>query len=154
MHGLLASPPLFQVAWGLALQFVFALCILRWDVGREVIACLGDKTNTFLGYTDDGSSFTFGYLVHRRPFIPALLPENSTARAVAAQVNAARAVPGVVVFKALSVIYFFSFIVNILFYYGAIQRLTQWIGWDGRKQPNRLQFRCFIATSIWRLTYL
>ena len=29
--------------WGLILQFIFGLIILRWDVGRAVIGCLGNK---------------------------------------------------------------------------------------------------------------
>ena len=37
--------------------------------------------------------------------------------------------PGVVVFSALSVIYFFSFMVNILFHYGIVQWFTLKIGW-------------------------
>jgi pyrimidine nucleoside transport protein len=32
-----------HVIWGLILQFVFALMILRWDVGRAVFSCVGDK---------------------------------------------------------------------------------------------------------------
>ena len=32
-----------HVAWGLALQFLFGLVILRWDVGKAVFECLGDK---------------------------------------------------------------------------------------------------------------
>ena len=32
-----------HVIWGLILQFVFALMILRWDVGRAIFSCIGDK---------------------------------------------------------------------------------------------------------------
>ena len=78
---------------------MFALLILRWDVGREVVNCLGRKINTFLEFTDDGSTFTFGYLVSRTPFIPALLSNESIAYDVANDINAAQAVPGIVVFK-------------------------------------------------------
>ena len=47
---------------------------------------------------------------------------------VTLEINARKAVPSVVVFSALSVIYFFSFIVNILFHFGVIQCLTEKIG--------------------------
>ncbi|XP_022256038.1 sodium/nucleoside cotransporter 2-like [Limulus polyphemus] len=52
-----------QVLWGVMLQFVFGLIILRLPVGRKIFKCLGDKVETFLSFTDAGSSFVFGYLV-------------------------------------------------------------------------------------------
>jgi len=35
-----------------------------------VFQCLGDKVSIFLGYTDEGSSFVYGYLVSGNPFFP------------------------------------------------------------------------------------
>ena len=32
-----------QVCWGLGLQFAFAILILRWELGKAVIDCLGAK---------------------------------------------------------------------------------------------------------------
>ena len=32
-----------HIIWGLALQFVFGLAILRWEVGKNIFQCLGDK---------------------------------------------------------------------------------------------------------------
>ena len=37
-----------HVMWGLALQFIFGLIILRWSVGRNVFDCFGKKVNTFI----------------------------------------------------------------------------------------------------------
>ena len=34
-----------QVVWGVALQFIFGLLILRWNVGREIFSCLGHKVS-------------------------------------------------------------------------------------------------------------
>ena len=48
---------------------------------------------------------------------------------VTSEINLKKAIPSVVVFSALSVIYFFSFVVNILFYYGIVQWFTLKIGW-------------------------
>ena len=96
-----------HVVWGLGLQFIFGLMILRWSEGREFFNCLGGKVDTFLGYTDAGSSFVFGYLVNQRPFLPNNLVNGSLAQQVAIDINRGMAVPAVVVFKALSVVYFF-----------------------------------------------
>lgn len=49
--------------WGLSLQFIFGLIVLRWDFGRNVIQCIADKVTIFLTYSDDGSGFVYGYLV-------------------------------------------------------------------------------------------
>lgn len=116
------------MTWGIGLQFVFALLILRWPLGSAIIDCLGQKVNTFLDFTNQGSSFVFGYLVTQQPFNLNRLNQTSLAYNVTQEINMKKAVPSVVVFSALSVIYFFSFIVNILFYYGVIQWLTLKIG--------------------------
>ena len=52
-----------HVIWGLSLQLCFGLVILRWEVGKQVFKCIGDKVNTFLSYTNEGSKFVFGFLV-------------------------------------------------------------------------------------------
>ena len=118
-----------QVTWGLSLQFVFGLLILRWSYGQAIFHCLGSKVDTFLGFTDAGSSFVFGFLVSREPFIPGLLPNGSVAQNVATSINTAHAIPAVVVFKALSTVYFFSFLVSMLFYWGVLQWFVVKIGW-------------------------
>jgi CNT family concentrative nucleoside transporter len=50
------------VAWGLALQIIFAFLVLRVDFGRRVFAWLGDVITRFLGYSYAGSTFLFGDL--------------------------------------------------------------------------------------------
>ena len=75
-----------SVVWGLTLQFIFGLIILRWKVGRQVFQCLGDKMTTFLGFTENGSSFVYGFLIEE----------------------------GVFMFKILSVIFFFSFMTRFV----------------------------------------
>lgn len=51
------------MAWGMGLQFLMGLMILRWPLGKAVFQCAGDKVSTFLAFTDKGSSFVFGSLV-------------------------------------------------------------------------------------------
>ena len=103
--------------------------ILRWPLGQSFIKCVGQKIGQFLEFTNEGSSFVFGYLVTQKLFDEnVFLNNNSIAFNVTSEINAKKAVPSVVVFSALSVIYFFSFIVNILFHFGIIQCLTEKIG--------------------------
>ena len=117
-----------QVTWGLVLQFVFGLGILRWKPGRLFFECIGSKVDIFLSFTDAGSSFIYGALITQKPFLPQRLPNDSIAFNVTLMVNQYQAVPVVVVFKALSVIYFFSFVISMLFYLGYIQTITLQIG--------------------------
>ena len=118
-----------HVTWGLSLQFAFGLLILRWGPGKLFFECIGSKVDTFLGFTDVGSSFVFGFLVNREPFLPGLLANGSVEQSVASSINAAHAMPAVVVFKALSTVYFFSFLVSMLFYWGVLQWFVVKIGW-------------------------
>ena len=50
------------VAWGLALQFVFAMFVLRIDAGRRAFQKAGDVVNHLLSYAFVGSQFVFGDL--------------------------------------------------------------------------------------------
>ncbi|KAA0191186.1 hypothetical protein HAZT_HAZT011173, partial [Hyalella azteca] len=93
-----------QVLWGLALQFILGLLILRWPVGRKLFECLGDKVAEFLAFTDEGSKFVFGDL---------LVVDDG----------------GIFAFKVLPVTLFFSFCIQILYYYGIMQWVVLKLGW-------------------------
>lgn len=91
-----------HVAWGMGLQFLLGIIILRWPVGKAVFECAGDKVSAFLAFTDKGSGFVFGDLVTKQ-FVFA--------------------------FKVLSVILFFSFCIQILYYWGVMQWVVIKLGW-------------------------
>ncbi|VDI53414.1 Hypothetical predicted protein [Mytilus galloprovincialis] len=48
------------VIWGIILQFVLGMIILRWPTGYAVCQFIGDQVTAFLAYTDNGSRFVFG----------------------------------------------------------------------------------------------
>ncbi|MGH9554437.1 MAG: Na+ dependent nucleoside transporter N-terminal domain-containing protein, partial [Terriglobales bacterium] len=50
------------VAWGLGLQLLFALLVLRWEPGREALAAAGAGVKQLLEYSFAGSTFVFGEL--------------------------------------------------------------------------------------------
>ncbi len=59
------------VVWGIGLQFLLGVMILRWSAGYHFFRFLGDQVKVFLEYTDAGSKFVFGeegYLMHRMAF--------------------------------------------------------------------------------------
>jgi concentrative nucleoside transporter, CNT family len=50
------------VAWGLGLQFAFAVFVLKVELGRVLFQKAGDAVNDLLSYAFAGSSFVFGDL--------------------------------------------------------------------------------------------
>jgi len=48
------------VLWGLGLQFVLGVLILRWEPGYYFFRYLGEKVRVFLEFADEGSKFVFG----------------------------------------------------------------------------------------------
>lgn len=90
------------VITGFTFQFLLGIFCIRWAVGRSIFICLGEKVKTFLGYATDGSEFVFGeFLI----------------------------LEGVFAFAVLPVIFFFSFMISILYYYGAMQFIIKKLGW-------------------------
>jgi concentrative nucleoside transporter, CNT family len=50
------------VAWGLGLQFAFAVFVLKVEIGRLIFQKAGNAVNKLLSYSYAGSSFVFGDL--------------------------------------------------------------------------------------------
>lgn len=50
------------VAWGLGLQLLFAIFVLRVPAGQQLFRRLGDLVTTILGFSYQGSEFVFGEL--------------------------------------------------------------------------------------------
>jgi len=86
------------LAWGLSLQFVFALIVLRLDVGRNALQTAGAAINRLLEYSFAGSEFVFGELGKR-----------------------GSAVGMVFAFQVLTTIIFISAFFAILYHFGIMQ---------------------------------
>nr|XP_053631826.1 solute carrier family 28 member 3-like [Cherax quadricarinatus] len=91
-----------HVVWGMGLQFLLGLIILRWSLGRAIFQCVADKVSAFLATTDAGSEFVFGDVA---------------------------AVMKVFAFSVLPVTVYFSFFVQILYYLGVMQWVVIKLGW-------------------------
>jgi CNT family concentrative nucleoside transporter len=62
------SIKLNTIAWGLGLQFTFALLVLKTDVGK-IFKAIGDGVNAMLGYVEVGTQFLFGPLgIQKGPY--------------------------------------------------------------------------------------
>ncbi len=89
------------VLWGLALQLIFALFILRTAVGLAIFKWLGEVVSAFLDFSDAGASFVFG--------------ENFQDFFFA--------------FKVLPTIIFFSAFISLLYHYGILQGVVKAVAW-------------------------
>ncbi|MEO0534536.1 MAG: NupC/NupG family nucleoside CNT transporter [Cyanobacteria bacterium P01_A01_bin.123] len=85
------------VAWGIGIQLILALFILRTPIGLGVFQFLGNLVTQFLDFTDAGAAFVFGE--NFRDFFFA--------------------------FKVLPTVIFFSAFISILYHYGLLQRIVQ-----------------------------
>nr|XP_054307038.1 sodium/nucleoside cotransporter 2 isoform X3 [Pongo pygmaeus] len=89
------------VFWGLGLQFVFGILVIRTDLGYSAFQWLGEQVQIFLNYTVAGSSFVFGDIL----------------------------VKDVFAFQALPIIIFFGCVMSILYYLGLVQWVVQKVAW-------------------------
>ena len=100
------------VAWGLSLQVLFALIVLKTAVGQQVFATLGTGINKLLGFAGVGASFVFGPLgnssVWGRVMTAALGPEGVNYGVIFA-------------FQVLPTIIFIAALFAILYYFGVMQ---------------------------------
>jgi len=91
------------LAWGLGLQFLFAILVLRTDFGR-LFQAIGKGVNAMLEYAEVGSQFLFGPL-------------------------GAKAGPyGVIfAFQVLPIVIFIASFFSILYYLGIMQFIVRWM---------------------------
>jgi CNT family concentrative nucleoside transporter len=94
------------VGWGLGLQLIFALFILKTPMGKPVFGFLDKVVSKLISFSDAGSDFLFTSFIPDVGFHPSLI-------------NFA--------FRALPTIIFFSSLMAVLYHLGIIQFVVKWI---------------------------
>ena len=95
---------------------------------------MSSKVSTFLNYTYQGADFVFAYLATGKPFIPEAYNRTgnqeltATVQGVLRDINTMGVVPAPFFFGPLSIIYFVSFFVSMLYYWGTLQFIVKKIG--------------------------
>ncbi|MGH7477484.1 MAG: NupC/NupG family nucleoside CNT transporter [Longimicrobiales bacterium] len=113
--------------WGLALQFIFALFILRTTVGQAIFAGANDVIVALLGFTVEGARFLFGNLVWNN--VPVGVGEGATNLPIAQDVELAAQTGAYFAFNVLPTIIFFSSLMTVLYYLGVMQAVVRGIAW-------------------------
>jgi CNT family concentrative nucleoside transporter len=100
------------VAWGLGLQFIFALIVLKTEIGRKVFQELGQVITQILDFAFVGSSFVFGPLGN-----PAVWPKIVTG-VLGPEGNQ---YANIFAFMVLPTIIFIAALFAMLYYFGVMQ---------------------------------
>jgi concentrative nucleoside transporter, CNT family len=104
------------VGWGLTLQILFALVVLKTSVGQRVFSTLGAGINKLLGFAGVGAAFVFGPLgdssVWTRAMNGALGPEGARYGVIFA-------------FQVLPTIIFIAALFAVLYYFGVMQVIVR-----------------------------
>lgn len=94
------------IGWGLGLQVIFAIFILKTPIGGPLFGFLDKAVRKLVSFSDEGSDFLF------KSFVPDVGYHD-------AMINFA--------FRALPVIIFFSSLMAVLYHFGIIQVIVKWI---------------------------
>ncbi len=89
------------VLWGIGLQLILAIFILKTTVGLALFEFLGNLVRQFLDFSDAGAQFVFGEGFEEH----------------------------LIAFKVLPTIIFFSSFITLLYHYGILPRVVGAIGW-------------------------
>ena len=104
------------VAWGLGLQIVFAVIVLKTTVGERVFTFLGTYITKLLGFAGVGSAFVFGALgdnaVWTKVMTGALGPDGAQSASMFA-------------FQVLPTIIFIAALFAILYYFGVMELVVR-----------------------------
>jgi CNT family concentrative nucleoside transporter len=104
------------VGWGLALQVIFALVVLKTSIGQRVFTTLGDAITRLLAFAGVGSDFVFG----------ALGTQSVWSRVMTATLGADAARYSLVfAFQVLPTIIFIAALFAILYYFGVMQLIVR-----------------------------
>ena len=114
------------VLWGLGLQFIFALLILRTPFGAGVFAAANDVVLAAVGFTLEGAGFLFGDLVWNNVPVGVGAPGNAD---FAAEGQYVARTGAFVAFNVLPTIIFFASIMTVLYHLGFMQRVVGGIAW-------------------------
>ncbi len=115
---------LSTVAWGLGLQILFALIVLKTEVGQLVFQKASDGITRLLAFANVGSSFVFGPLGNKeawpRIMTTVLGPDGVQYGMIFA-------------FQVLPTIIFIAALFAILYYFGIMQVVVRVFAWGMRR---------------------
>jgi CNT family concentrative nucleoside transporter len=109
--------PWRAVLWGLGLQFIFAILILKTPPGRMVFEFTGSAIRKLADFAGEGNKFVFGPLANGEVLGQAFGPQNAL-------------VLGILIMGTIIVVAMLS---SVLYHWGVLQRVVHAMAWVMRK---------------------
>lgn len=113
------------VLWGLALQVLFALFILKTPVGAQIFSTANTVVVALLGFTVDGARFVFGNLVDSNVPVGTVDASGSFSPTAGQMANTG----AYFAFTVLPTIIFFSSLMTVLYHLGIMQQTVKGVAW-------------------------
>ena len=115
------------VGWGIGLQLIFALFILKTPVGEAIFATVNDVVIALLGFTIEGARFLFGNLVWNN--VPVGVGEAGGNAPLMPTPQTVAQTGAFFAFNVLPTIIFFSSLMTLLYYFGIMQAVVKAFAW-------------------------
>jgi concentrative nucleoside transporter, CNT family len=113
------------VLWGVGLQVIFALLIIKTRPGKELFDWLNGVFTNLLGYTTEGARFLFGNLVLNNVPVGAGDGPMGPVSGAGTWANTG----AFFAFNVLPTIIFFSSLMTLLYYFGVMQLFVKAFAW-------------------------
>jgi CNT family concentrative nucleoside transporter len=114
------------ILWGIGLQLVFAVLILKTTAGVAFFSWINDVIVALLGFTEAGARFLFGNLVANNVPVGSGEPGMGPTQPIVGTVANTGAF---FAFSILPTIVFFSSLTTLLYYFGVMQAVVKGIAW-------------------------
>lgn len=114
------------VGWGVGLQLLFALFILKTPIGEGIFDVASAAVVALLGFTLDGAAFIFGNLVYDNVPVGTGPVGSGSFTEMPGQVARTGAS---FAFNVLPTIIFFSSLMTVLYHLGVMQMAVQGVAW-------------------------
>ncbi|MBN2009865.1 NupC/NupG family nucleoside CNT transporter [candidate division KSB1 bacterium] len=117
------------VGWGLALQILFAIIILKTGPGKAVFFYAKAAIARLLSFTDAGASFLFGNLYLGESGVVKELGASGPFQLMNSSTGQFVDIGIVFAFHILPTIIFFAALMSILYHLGIMQKIVQGMAW-------------------------
>ncbi len=117
------------VFWGILLQLIFAVIILKTGPGREVFFYAKAFIEKLLSFTDAGASFLFGNLYRGNPDVIEQIGGPGPMQLFDAGTKSFVNIGMIFAFHVLPTIIFFASLMSVLYHLGVMQKIVEAMAW-------------------------
>jgi len=120
------------VGWGLGLQLILGLFVMKTDAGQWVFGAANDVFASLMGYTEDGASFLFGKMAMQNSVpvgVPFDVPPSGKVMTPVAPTEQYADIGAYFAFGVLPTIIFFSALMAVLYHAGVMQYVVKGVAW-------------------------